>query len=120
MWGAICRLVSFIFRKGESSIAIDGLDKLAERFEGRLDKTEKRLDECDEDRSRLRTKQSEMEVEVGSLRGRIKICEDDRTDLRKQTNRHSLEIERLRVANEPLPQPPRRTTQERDNPSQSE
>lgn len=67
----------FIFRQEKASVAIEGFDRFARRMENRLAKTEKRLDECDEDRAELRAEVGVLKIEVGE-------CKEDRDELRER------------------------------------
>lgn len=51
-----------------------GWDKFSDRIERRLERTEQRLDECEEDRHALR-------YDISELRSRIAECDNDREQL---------------------------------------
>ncbi len=106
----------WLTRKEKSSVAIEGFDLLASsqrefnaQIIERLDTQSTRLDECDQDRSELRTA-------IGGLTIKVAECETDRTELRdsveqlsQQINRHSIEIKStLGITDDP--KPPLRTT----------
>jgi chaperonin cofactor prefoldin len=67
----------WLWRTEKASVAIEGFDRFARRMENRLKATEKRMDECDEDRAELR-------MAVGGLTVKVNECDEDRTELRER------------------------------------
>lgn len=82
MRGLVTELLAWIFgSKADAGIAAaaaanQGFDRLLARMDARLTLTERRVDECDEDRADLR-------VEVGGLKIKVAECEEDRNELRQ-------------------------------------
>lgn len=94
LWQAI---KAFLFRKDKASDAIDGFDRLSDRQEkfnqqilDELGKQNIRLNDCDEDRTELRS-------EITLLKDRVEVCEEDRQDLRERVTtleeKHAKEFE---------------------------
>lgn len=77
MWNWITSVLTWLFKKEGAAIAIEGYDRLYNRQNDWIERTEKRLDDCERDRDELHKKMGCLEIKVDE-------CESDRRELRER------------------------------------
>jgi chromosome segregation ATPase len=81
----ITKAIGWLLKKEGAAVAIEGYDRLMGRLENRLAIAEKRLDECDDDRTELHKRADDCDEDRHELRREVHDLKDKYEDLEQRT-----------------------------------
>jgi chromosome segregation ATPase len=96
MWGKIWNaIIGWLTKRESAAVAIDGFDRLnmrqnewIEHVERRLRASEKRADECEEDRKELHKRADDCDEDREKLHTKVSGLESKISELEVKTNGH--------------------------------